>query len=295
MQQLTITLFAPSITPEQIASAAEILERNFIKVDSTRHLSRPDTTSPAIRLQAHTASPLTNAQRTAILDQVERIGIDVFLQTAEEARTCPRLFVFDLDSTLIQAEVIDELAKLAGVGDRVSSITERAMRGEIDFRAALAERVALLAGLEVSRLAELQRTIRFSTGVETLMKSLRLAGCTTVVVSGGFGFFARCAQQRLGFGYLFCNELQVVDGKLTGALVGPRVDAERKRTALFEVAHIEGISPSHILAVGDGANDIPMLAEAAVGVAYRAKPVVRASARYRLTFATLDSLLYLLD
>lgn len=296
MQELTISLFAPSVTADQVASAAEILARNAIEIESgVLPITRPDTDAPAYRLRGRVTTPLSDAQRTAILDQAERVGIDVFLQTVEEAGTRPRMFVFDLDSTLIQAEVIDELAKLAGVGEHVSGITERAMRGEIDFLGALAERVSLLAGLKVSRLSELQRTIKFSPGVENLMKGLRTAGCVTVVVSGGFGIFARYAQERLGFDYLFCNELDIADGKLTGGLVGPRVDAERKRTALLEIAQRERIPQSQIVAVGDGANDIPMLAEAAAGIAYRAKPVVRAAARYRLTFARLDSLLYLLD
>lgn len=292
--ELTITLFAPSLNREQIAAATELLNHEGVSVKSSEMLRRRETESPACLVSAVTERTLDEPLRKLILDGAEAIGADIFLRESADALASPRLFIFDMDSTLIQAEVIDELAKLAGVQDRVAPITERAMRGEIDFRGALAERVALLQGLELEKVERLNRRIKFSPGVETLMRGLHAAGCITIVVSGGFAFFGRYAQQRLGFKYLFTNELEVSDGALTGKLVGTIVDAQRKRSALLEVAEREGIPLARSVAVGDGANDLLMLGEAGIGVAYRAKPIVRAAAKYRLNVAHLDSLLYLL-
>jgi phosphoserine phosphatase len=198
-----------------------------------------------------------------------------------------------MDSTLIQAEIIDELAGLAGVKDEVSSITAAAMRGDIDFPTSLTRRVSLLKGVRENRIGELKAQIALGEGLENLMLGLKAAGCKTAILSGGFGFFGRYLQQRLGFDYLYSNELEIVDGTLTGRLATAIVDGKRKASALREIAEREGIPLLQVVAAGDGANDLPMLALAGTGVAYHAKPVVRATAAFRLNYCGLDALLHL--
>jgi phosphoserine phosphatase len=267
------------------AAVLKMLARNGLKpkVDDGRILCAAE-------------AALSQQKRREVLDQAEELGVDVFLLPARRPR--PRLFVFDMDSTLIQAEIIDELAGLAGVKDKVAAITERAMRGEIDFRGALAERLALLKGVREERLRELTDSVLLSEGLEEFMRGLKIAQLEiqvkTAIVSGGFGFFARHLQQRLGFDYLVSNELEIVDGALTGRVAAEIVDASRKAAALQEFAAKEGVALDEVVAVGDGANDVPMLKLAGIGVAYRAKPILKAAAEYRLTFANLDALLTLL-
>jgi phosphoserine phosphatase len=224
----------------------------------------------------------------------EDLGLDVFVESEALFHTARRLFVFDMDSTLIQAEVTDELAGLAGVKDKVSAITAAAMRGEIDFPTSLTRRVSLLKGVREERLGALKDTIALGEGLENLMRGLKTAGCKAAILSGGFGFFGRYLQQRLGFDYLCANELEIVDGALTGGLATAIVDGKRKAEGLRKIAEQEGIALPEVVAAGDGANDLPMLALAGTGVAYRAKPVVRAAAAFRLNFCGLDGLLHLL-
>jgi phosphoserine phosphatase len=225
----------------------------------------------------------------------ESAALDVFVESEALYRTPRRLFVFDMDSTLIQAEIVDELAGLAGVKDEVSAITAAAMRGEIDFPTSLTRRVSLLKGVSEEQIGRLHSQIAVGEGLEHLMAGLRSAGCKTAILSGGFGFFGRYIQQRFGFDHLHANELEIADGALTGRLATAIVDGERKAAALREIAEREGIPLEQAVAVGDGANDLPMLALAGTGVAYRAKPIVRAAAAFRLNFCGLDALLHLLN
>jgi phosphoserine phosphatase len=245
-----------------------------------------------LRLSCTREEPLPDELRAKLMDAAETVRLDAFV--LETTRPRPRLFVFDMDSTLIQAEIVDELAGLAGVKDRVAAITERAMRGEINFRGALDERLRLLKGLPETRLQELIERVLLSEGLEALMQGLKAANVKTAIASGGFGFFGRHLKQRLGFDYLYCNELEIMDGALTGRVGAEVVDATRKAAALREVAEKEDIPLEQVVAVGDGANDLPMMRLAGIGVAYRAKPVVKASAQYRLSCSNLDSLLHLL-
>jgi phosphoserine phosphatase len=199
-----------------------------------------------------------------------------------------------MDSTLIQGEVIDELARLAGVADQVVKITESAMRGEIEFKESFARRVGLLKGLPEERVLELLGQIPLVDGAERLIRTLKLLGYKTAILSGGFAFFARHLQERLGIDYVFANELEISAGAVTGQVSGTVVDGARKAALLEEIATKEKISLEQVVAVGDGANDLPMLNLAGMGIAFRAKPLVRQSADHSLSLLGLDSLLYLI-
>ncbi|MBD8624172.1 phosphoserine phosphatase SerB [Pseudomonas sp. CFBP 13727] len=232
--------------------------------------------------------------RGQVLELSAALGLDIVYQPESPQRRQPRLAVFDMDSTLIEAEVIDELAKAAGIGERVAAITEQAMRGEIDFRASFKARLALLDGLDVAVLDDIGAQLRLSEGAERLFAELNRMGVKTAILSGGFTYFARQLQERLGITHVFANELQVVEGKCTGVAVEPIVDAQRKADLLQQLAREQGVELSETLAVGDGANDLAMLAIAGLGVAFRAKPLVRQSARQAISVLGLDAVLYLL-
>lgn len=240
------------------------------------------------------ASELGKERSDLLREAAESVRLDLFLESEELFQTPRKLFVFDMDSTLIQAEIVDELAGLAGVKDQVSAITELAMRGEIDFPTSLTRRVSLLKGVKEEKIGELKAKIALGEGLESLMRGLKAAGCRTAILSGGFGFYARHLQQRLGFDYLCANELEIADGALTGGLSTTIVDGKRKALALSEIAESEGIPLAEAVAAGDGANDLPMLALAGTGVAYHAKPVVRATAAFRLNYCGLDALMHLI-
>ncbi len=199
-----------------------------------------------------------------------------------------------MDSTLIQGEVIDELAAMAGVGERVAAITQAAMRGELDFNESFTRRVALLKGLPAERVHGLLDSIPLAEGAERLIRTLKLLGYKTAILSGGFTFFAHALQQRLGVDYVYSNELEIADGFVTGSVIPPIINGARKAALLAEIARREGISLEQVVAVGDGANDIPMLNLAGMGIAYRAKPLVRQSADQSISCLGLDGLLYLL-
>lgn len=198
-----------------------------------------------------------------------------------------------MDSTLIQAEVIDELAREAGVGDEVVAITESAMRGEIDFKESLRRRLKLLEGLEESSMQKVAQRIPLTDGAERLIANLRQFGYKTAILSGGFTYFGRILQEKLGVDYVYANELEIKDGKLTGNVVGDIVDAAKKAELLQMLAEKEEINLQQVIAVGDGANDLPMLNLAGLGIAFHAKPVVKEGARQSISTLGLDSILYL--
>ncbi|MCK6392250.1 phosphoserine phosphatase SerB [Zoogloea sp.] len=205
-----------------------------------------------------------------------------------------RLFVTDMDSTLISIECIDEIADMQGLKTEVAAITEAAMRGELDFRESLSRRVALLEGLPEEALGRVfQERLRLNPGAETLMTGLKQAGIVTVLVSGGFTYFTERLQKQLGFDYAVANQLEIRGGKLTGKVKGDVIDGEAKRHTLQLVRKHHGFSPESVIAAGDGANDLPMLSEAGIGIAYHAKPVVRKQATHAISHAGLDGILRL--
>ncbi len=296
-----LTLMSREITAAQVQSVTEIAGRHGLVVEAIDRLSgRPGLGVAAaeakacLEFAARGVPADIAALRRDFLAAAMLLDADIAVQEDTLYRRHRRLAVFDMDSTLIQAEVIDELAKAHGVGHLVSEITERAMRGELDFRASFKERMALLQGLDVNVLDAIGASLRLTEGAEVLFAELKRLGYKTAILSGGFTYFAKQVQAKLGIDYVFANELQVVDGKCTGVAVEPIVDAQRKADLLVELAEKEGLTLEQTIAVGDGANDLPMLAKAGLGVAFRAKPLVKQSARHNISTLGLDGVLYLL-
>jgi phosphoserine phosphatase len=220
--------------------------------------------------------------------------VDVAVQSDDMYRRHRRLFVFDMDSTLIQCEVIDELARLHGVYDQVSAITEAAMRGELDFKASFTQRVGLLKGLEMEKVIAFADRLPLTEGAERLVDTLNKLGFKTAICSGGFTIFGERLKEILGIDFVFANELDHEDGRLTGKVKGEIVDAQRKAALMRLLAADMNISLQQVVAVGDGANDLPMIGQAGLGIAFRAKPVVRANAKQALSVLGLDGMLYLI-
>ncbi|NUU34183.1 phosphoserine phosphatase SerB [Pseudomonas sp. C2B4] len=296
-----VTLLTRKVTAGQLQAVSSITAKYGLNIDHIDRLSgRMPLDTPADKgkgciefsVRGEAADP--QALRAEFLSVAQALNVDIAFQEDSLFRRNRRLAVFDMDSTLIEAEVIDELAKAAGVGDKVSEITERAMAGELDFRASFKERLALLKGLDVGVLDSIGASLRLTEGAETLFAELKRLGYKTAILSGGFTYFAKQLQAKLGIDYVFANELEVVDGKVTGVAIEPIVDAQRKADLLKELAHKEGLRLEQTIAVGDGANDLPMLAIAGLGVAFRAKPLVKQSAKQAISTLGLDGVLYLL-
>jgi phosphoserine phosphatase len=296
-----ITLLGRAISAQQLSRVTAILADQGLNVDRIERLS--GRLSLAIHLphanacvEIH-ASGQARAQpemRAAFLALAQEFPVDIAFQRESIFRRNRRLFAFDMDSTLIQGEVIDELAKMAGAAEQVIGITESAMRGEIEFKESFRRRVALLNGLPEYRVRELLGKIPLAEGAERLICTLKTLGYKTAILSGGFTFFAHHLQARFGIDYVYANELEMADGAVTGQVTGAIVDGARKAELLEQIARKENISLEQVIAVGDGANDLPMLKLAGMGIAFRAKPLVRQSASQSLTHLGLDSLLYLI-
>jgi phosphoserine phosphatase len=296
-----ITVLGRAITARQLARVSAIVAAHGMNIDRIERLSgrlslavhTPDANA-CVELRVSGQVRSESGMRADFLVAAQELGIDIAFQRESLFRRNRRLFAFDMDSTLIQGEVIDELAKLAGVADQVVKITESAMRGEIEFKESFARRIGLLRGLPEERVLELLGKIPLVEGAERLIRTLKLLGYKTAILSGGFTFFARHLQERLGIDYVFANELEMIDGAVTGRVSGTVVDGARKAALLEEIAARERISLEQVVAVGDGANDLPMLSLAGMGIAFRAKPLVRQSADHSLSQLGLDSLLYLI-
>ena len=271
---------------------------NIDRIDRLSHRASLDdgVGPPRMCIELAASGVLVNEAglRAELLALTATHDIDIAFQHDTAYRRHRRLVAFDMDSTLIQTEVIDELASLAGVGDEVRRITEAAMRGEIEFQESFRRRVALLEGLDESALEEVVDSTALTDGAERLIATLRRLGYSTAILSGGFTFVGRVLQQRLGIDYLHANELDVCDGRVTGRVREPIVDGARKALLLQEIARTEGLDMEQVIAVGDGANDLPMLGLAGLGIAFRAKPLVRQSARQSISTMGLDGILYLI-
>jgi phosphoserine phosphatase len=304
-----ITLIARNNVEHALGPAVDIVKEQGLELDRVRVLAGPELgPNPAnyacMEIHAYGSEPTEARLRAEYAKLTNQLATetptDIVLQRESALQQPRRLFCFDMDSTLIQAEVIDELAKMAGVADRVVAITASAMRGEIEFQESFRRRVALLAGLPESRTRELLDRIPLMEGVERLFRTLHQRGAKTAILSGGFTFFGHYLQQRLGVHHVHANELHVdtlhpeMASFVTGQVQNPIVDGARKAALLQQIATEENISLAEVVAVGDGANDLPMLGLAGMGVAFHAKPVVRAAAKYSVTYAGLDALLFLL-
>ena len=301
LPRYVITLLGRRITAEQMARIAKVISGNALNIEDIQRLSgrtplhRASGTSRACVELSVRGVPLDlDAMKAEFVEISQELEIDISFQEDNIYRRNRRLVVFDMDSTLIQQEVIDEIAKDHGVGEEVSRVTELAMRGELDFKQSLARRVALLEGMDASKLEAIAQRLVLTEGAERLIKALKTFGYKTAVISGGFSYFGQKLQQKLGLDYVYANELEIVDGKLTGRVLGQVVDGERKAQLLSEIADREGIDVDQVVAVGDGANDLPMLRAAGLGIAFHAKPLVKRSARQSISTLGLDGILYLM-
>jgi len=297
-----ITLLSRQLGSQHIARVTEIAASHGLNIDNINRLSgrisldeASDQTKACVEFSVRGAPADAEKLKAEFLKTASDLDVDIAFQEDNIYRRNRRLVVFDMDSTLIEAEVIDELAKEAGVGDQVSEITEAAMRGEIDFNESFKRRMALLKGLDTTVLDQIAARLPMTEGAEELVSNLKALGFKTAILSGGFNYFASHLQQKLGFDYVYANELDIDEnGKVTGEVKGTIVNGERKAELLREIAAKEGVSLEQTIAVGDGANDLPMLSIAGLGIAFRAKPLVRESAKQAISTLGLDGILYLI-
>jgi len=294
-----ITVLGRAITAVQLARVSSILAGFGMNIERIDRLSRrlvPEVSAGKACVEFAVCGDAANEapMRAEFLAAAQELSIDIAFQRESIFRRNRRLFAFDMDSTLIQGEVIDELARMAGVGEQVSRITESAMRGELNFDESFTRRVALLKGLAAEHVQTLLDSIPLAEGAERLVRTLKLLGYKTAILSGGFTFFAHHLQERLGIDYVHANHLEIENGAVTGRVIPPIMNGARKAEKLAEIAHAEGFALDQCVAVGDGANDIPMLNLAGMGIAYRAKPLVREKAGQSISSLGLDGLLYLI-
>jgi phosphoserine phosphatase (EC 3.1.3.3) len=297
-----LTVIGRTLSAQEIAEAARIIAGQGLNIDSILRLTgRQSIKHPERNVRACIEFSLRGtpadqqAMQAELMELSQGLGIDFSFQKDNMYRRMRRLICFDMDSTLIQTECIDELAERAGVGDQVRAITERAMRGEIDFKESFTERVALLKGLDVSVMQDIAEHLPITEGVDRLMEVLKRCGYKIAILSGGFTYFGEYLQRKYGIDYVYANELEIDDnGKLTGRYVGEVVDGRRKAELLKLIAQVEKVNLAQTIAVGDGANDLPMISEAGLGIAFHAKPRVVANARQSINTLGLDGVLYFL-
>ena len=288
-----VTIMGGEVNALALAGISALLAADQVNIERISKLTQGQLRCVELLINVPLGLDVKGLSRK-LLSAGAELGVDIAVQKESLNRRAKRLVVMDMDSTLIQIEVIDELARLAGVGAQVAEITHRAMNGELDFQSALRERVALLVGLPATALEEVYRTIPFTPGAKTLVRILKRLGFRTAVISGGFTFFTDRLKEELGLDYAFANGLEIADGKVSGRITGAVVDGARKAQLLEEIARREGIALDQTIAIGDGANDLPMLGRAGLGIAFNAKARVREEADTHINQQSLDSILYLL-
>ncbi len=297
-----LTVIGRSLSARQIAATTKIIAEQGLNIDSILRLTgrmsikRPERNVRACIEFSLRGNPADRAAlQTELMSMSQEMAVDFSFQHDDMYRRMRRLICFDMDSTLIQTECIDELAKRAGVGEQVKAITARAMRGEIDFKESFKERVALLKGLDVSVMKEIAEQLPITEGTDRLMSVLKTCGYKIAILSGGFTYFGEYLQRKYGIDYVYANELEIDEnGKLTGNYVGEIVDGHRKAELLKLIAQVEKVNLAQTIAVGDGANDLPMISEAGLGIAFHAKPRVVANARQSINTMGIDGILYFL-
>ena len=293
-----LTILGRKLSAKQITAVTHILAGQALNIDAIKRLTgrQPlDESKAGVRACIEFSLRGTPRDRDEMQRDLMKLSseleVDFSFQRDNMYRRMRRLICFDMDSTLIQTECIDELAERAGVGEQVRAITESAMRGEIDFKESFTQRVALLKGLDVSVMKEIAETMPITEGVERLMFVLKRYGYKIAILSGGFTFFGEYLQKKFGIDYVYANELEVEDGKLTGRYLGDVVDGKRKAELLRLIAQVEKVDIAQTIAVGDGANDLPMLSLAGLGIAFHAKPKVKENAQQSINTIGLDGVL----
>lgn len=296
-----ITIVGRKLTAKQIAGVTRIVAEQDMNIDDIKRLTgripldeNARTPKASVEFSVR-GTPINKEQMQADFMKLSaEQEMDISFQEESMYRRMRRLICFDMDSTLIETEVIDELAMRAGVGDQVKAITESAMRGEIDFSESFRKRCALLKGLDVSVMQEIAENLPITEGVDRLMYILKKVGFKIAILSGGFTYFGNYLKQKYNIDYVYANELEVEDGKLTGNYVGDIVDGKRKAELLRLIAQVENVDIRQTVAVGDGANDLPMISTAGLGIAFHAKPKVKATAKQSISTIGLDGILYFL-
>ena len=297
-----ITILGRKLTAKQMAKVTNVVAEQGMNIDGIQRLTGrmplTDKEQPLSKSCVEFSvrgNPLNKEQmQSDFMQMAAEMEFDISMQEDNMYRRSRRLICFDMDSTLIETEVIDELAMRAGVGDKVKAITESAMRGEIDFNESFKERVALLKGLDESVMKDIAEHLPITEGVDRMMKVLKRAGYKTAILSGGFTYFGRYLKEKFGFDYVYANELEIENGKLTGNYVGEIVNGRRKAELLKLIAQVENVNIAQTIAVGDGANDLPMLSTAGLGIAFHAKPKVKQNAGQSISTIGIDGVLYFL-
>lgn len=296
-----ITILGRKLTAKQIAGVSHVVAQQGMNIDDIKRLTgriplNEDERTPKASVEFSVRGTPSDKERMKadFMRLSNDLEMDISFQEDSMYRRMRRLICFDMDSTLIETEVIDELAIRAGVGDQVKAITESAMRGEIDFCESFKQRCALLKGLDVSVMQEIAESLPITEGVDRLMRVLKKIGFKIAILSGGFTYFGNYLKQKYNIDYVYANELEIENGKLTGRYVGDIVDGRRKAELLRLIAQVENVDIRQTVAVGDGANDLPMISIAGLGIAFHAKPKVKATAKQSISTIGLDGILYFL-